>query len=85
MNHNSTIFLQDSPWAICGMHNFKLIYMVLYLYNVCNVYNKNMRIYIYKQIMFSVIVSVEYKDTNTNLQGKNHILVFFFLFLFFIC
>ena len=61
--------------------------MVLYLYNVCKkVYNKNMRIYIYKQIMFSVIVSVEYKDTNTNLQGKNHILVgFFFYFSFARC
>ena len=45
--------------------------MVLYLYNVCNVCNKNMRIYIYKRIRFSVIVSVEYKSANTTVQGKN--------------
>ena len=48
--------------------------MVLYLYDVCN---KNMRIYIYKQIRFSVIVSVEYKSTNTNVQGKNVMFVLF--------
>ena len=36
--------------------------MGLYLYNVCNVCNKNMRIYIYKQIRFSVIVSVECEE-----------------------
>ena len=75
--HNSTIFLQDSSRKICGMHNFiKLTYMGLYLYNVCN---KNMRIYIYKQIRFSVIVSVEYKSANINVQGKN---VMFVLFAF---
>ena len=68
--HNSTIFMQDSSRKICGMHNFiKLIEMVLYLYSVCNVCNKNMRIYIYKQIRFSVIVSVEYKSANANVQG----------------
>ena len=78
--HNSTIFLQDSWRKICGMHNFiKLIYMGLYLYNVCNVCNKNMRIYIYKQIRLSVIVSVEYKSANINVQGKN---VMFMLFAF---
>ena len=49
--------------------------MVLYLYNVCNVCNKNMRIYIYKRIRFSVIVSVEYKSANTNVQGKNDMYV----------
>ena len=76
--HNSTIFLQDSSRKICGMHNFiKLTYMGLYLYNVCNVCNKNMRIYIYKQIRFSVIVSVEYKSANINVQGKNDVLVLF--------
>ena len=65
--HNSTTFLQDSSRKICGMHNFiKLTYMGLYLYNVCNVCNKNMRIYIDKQIRFSVIVSVEYKSANIN-------------------
>ena len=75
--HNSTIFLQDSSRKICGMHNFiKLTYMGLCLYNVCN---KNMRIYIYKQIRFSVIVSVEYKSANINVQGKN---VMFVLFAF---
>ena len=59
------------------MHNFiKLTYMGLYLYNVCN---KNMRIYIYKQIRLSVIVSVEYKSANINVQGKN---VMFMLFAF---
>ena len=79
--HNSTILLQESSRKICGMHNFiKLIYMGLYLYNVCNVCNKNMRIYIYKQIRFSVIVSVEYKKSaNINVQGKN---VMFMLFAF---
>ena len=75
--HNSTIFLQDSLRKICGMHNFiKLTYMGLYLYNVCN---KNMQIYIDKQIRFSVIVSVEYKSANINVQGKN---VMFVLFAF---
>ena len=53
--------------------------MVLYLYNICNVCNKNMRIYIYKQIGFSVIVSVEYQSANTNVQGQN---VMFVLFAF---
>ena len=68
--HNSTIFLQDSSRKICKMHNFiKLTEMVLYLYSVCNVCNKNMRINIYKQIRFSVIVSVEYKSANANVQG----------------
>ena len=75
--HNSTICLQDSSRKICGMHNFiMLTYMGLYLYNVCN---KNMRIYIYKPIRFSVKVSVEYKSANTNVQGKN---VMFVLFAF---
>ena len=78
--HNFTICLQDSSRKICGMHNFiMLTYMGLYLYNVCNVCNKNMRIYIYKPIRFSVIVSVEYKFANTNVQGKN---VMFVLFAF---
>ena len=45
--------------------------------NLCNVYNKNMRIYIYKQIRVSVIVSVDYKDANPNVQGKNDMLVLF--------
>ena len=45
--------------------------MVPYLYNVCN-----MRIYIYKQIRFSVIDSVEYKSANTNVQGKAVMFVF---------
>ena len=73
--HNSTIFLQDSWRKICGMHNLiKLTYMGLYLYNVCN---KNMRIYIYKQIRLSVIVSVEYKSVNINVQGKNVMLFAF--------
>ena len=71
--HNSTIFLQDSSRKICGMHNF------IKLYNVYNVCNKNMRIHIYKQIRFSVIVSVEYKAANINVQGKN---VMFVLFAF---
>ena len=62
------------------MYNFiKLTYMGLYLYNVCNLCNKNMRIYIYKQIKFSVIVFVEYKSANINVQGKN---VMFVLFAF---
>ena len=70
--HNYTIFLQDSSRKISGMHNsIKLTYMGLYLYNICNVCNKNMQIYIYKQIRFSVIVSVEYKSANINVQGKN--------------
>ena len=78
--HKSTIFLQDSSRKICGMHNFiKLTYMGLYLYKVCNICNKNMRIYIYKQIRFSVIVSVEYKSANINVQVKN---VMFVLFAF---
>ena len=45
--------------------------------NLCNVCNKNMRIYIYKQIRVSVIVSVDYKATITNVQGKNDMLVLF--------
>ena len=45
--------------------------------NLCNVYNKNMQIYIYKQIRVSVIVSVDYKAANTNVQGKNDMLVLF--------
>ena len=45
--------------------------------NLCNVYNKNMRIYIYKQIRVSVIVTVDYKAANTNVQGKNDMLVLF--------
>ena len=57
----------------------KLTYMGLYLYNVCNVCNKKMRIYIYKQIRFSVIVSVEYKSANINVQGKNDMFVLFAL------
>ena len=62
------------------MHNLiKLTYIGLYLYNVCNVCNKNMWIYIYKQIRFLVIVSVEYKSANINVQGKN---VMFVLFAF---
>ena len=78
--HNSTIFLQDYSRKICGMHNFiKLTYIGLYLYNVCNASNKNLRIYIYKQIRFSVIVSVEYKSANINVQGQN---VMFVLFTF---
>ena len=44
---------------------------------VCNVCNKNMRIYIYKQIRVSAIVSVDYKAANTNVQGKNDMLVLF--------
>ena len=76
--HNSTTFLQDSSRKIYGMHNFiKLTYMGLYLYNLCNVCNKNMRIYIDKQIRFSVIVSVEYKSANINVQGKNVMFVLF--------
>ena len=78
--HYSTIFLQDSLRKMCGMHNFiNLTEIVLYLYNIRNVCNKNMRIYIYKQIRFSVIVSVEYKSANTNVQGQN---VMFVLFAF---
>ena len=45
--------------------------------NLCNVCNKNMRIYIYKQITASVIVSVDYKSANTNVQGKNDMLLLF--------
>ena len=48
--------------------------MVLILCNVCN---KNMSIYIYKQIRVSVIVSVDYKSANTNVQGKNDMRVLF--------
>ena len=51
--------------------------MVFYLYNIYNVCNKNMRIYIYKQIRFSVIVSVDYKSANIRLQGKNDMFAFF--------
>ena len=47
---------------------------ITYLYNVCN---KNMRIYIYKQIRFSIIISVEYNSANTNVQGKNDMFVLF--------
>ena len=50
--------------------------------NLCNVCNKNMRICIYKQIRVSVIVSVDYKAANTNVQGKNDMLV---LYLFASC
>ena len=57
------------------IHNFiKLTYMV---FNLCNVCNINMRIYINKQIRVSVIVSVDYKAANTNVQGKNDMLVLF--------
>ena len=45
--------------------------------NLCNVCNKNMQIYIYKQIRVSVIVSVDYKAANTNVQGKNDMLALF--------
>ena len=45
--------------------------------NLCNVCNKNVRIYMYKQIRASVIVSVGYKAANTNVQGKNGRLVLF--------
>ena len=45
--------------------------------NLCNVCNKNMGIYIYKQIRVSVIVSVDYKAANINVQGKNDMLVIF--------
>ena len=47
--------------------------------NLCNVCNKNMRNYIYKQISLwvSVIVSVNYKAANTNVKGKNDMLVLF--------
>ena len=48
---------------------FKLTEMILYLYSVCNVCNTNMRIYFYKQIRFSVMVSMEYKFANANVQG----------------
>ena len=73
--HNSTICLQDSSRAIRVIHNFiKLTWMVL---NLCNVCNKNMRIYIYKQIRASVIVAVDYKAANTNVQGKNDTLLLF--------
>ena len=43
--------------------------------NLCNVCNKNMRIYVYKEIRVSVIVSEDYKAANTNVQGKNDMLV----------
>ena len=45
--------------------------------NLCNVCNKNIRICIYKQIRVSVIVSVDYKAANTNVEGKNDLLVLF--------
>ena len=45
--------------------------------NLCNICNNNMQIYIYKQIRVSVIVSVDYKAANTNVQGKNDMLVLF--------
>ena len=45
--------------------------------NLCNICNKNMQIYIYKQIRVSVIVSVDCKAANTNVQGKNDMLVLF--------
>ena len=45
--------------------------------NLCNVCNKNMRIYIYKQIRVSVIVSVDYKAANTNVQGNMLVLFSF--------
>ena len=45
--------------------------------NLCNVCNKNMRINIYKQIRVSVIVSVDFEAANTNVQGKNDMLVSF--------
>ena len=45
--------------------------------NLCNTCNNNMQIYIYKQIRVSVIVSVDYKAANTNVQGKNDMLVLF--------
>ena len=47
------------------------------VFNLCNVCNKNMRIYIYKQIRVSVIVTVDYKAANTYVQGKNDMLVLF--------
>ena len=47
------------------------------VFSLCNVCNKNMRIYIYKQIRVSVIASVDYKAANTNVQGKNAMLVLF--------
>ena len=57
------------------IHNFiKFTYMV---FNLCNVCNINIRIYINKQIRVSVIVSVDYKAANTNVQGKNDMLVLF--------
>ena len=57
------------------IHNFiKLTKMVL---NLCNVCNKNVRIYIYKQIRFFGIVSVDYKAANTNVKGKIDMLVLF--------
>ena len=42
--------------------------------DLCNVCNKNIE-NIYKQIRVSVIVSVDYKAANTNVQGKNDMLV----------
>ena len=45
--------------------------------NLCNVCNKNMRIYIYKQRRVSVIVYVDYKAANTYVQGKNDMLMLF--------
>ena len=43
--------------------------------NLCNVCNKRMRIYVYKEIRVSVIVSEDNKAANTNVQGKNDMLV----------
>ena len=45
--------------------------------NLCNVCNKHMWINIYKQIRVSVKVSVDFKAANTNVQGKNDMLVLF--------
>ena len=47
--------------------------------SLCNVCNKNMRNYIYKQIRVSVIVTVDYKAANTNVQGKNDMCYFHLL------
>ena len=51
--------------------------MVLYLYNICNECNKHIRIYIYKQIRVSLIVSVEFKTANINVKGDNDMFVLF--------
>ena len=50
--------------------------MVLYLYYEHVTY-KNIRIHVYKRLRFSVIVSVEYKSANTNVQCKNEMVVLF--------